>query len=169
MEGLGITFEELDYKNIETRRVIWTLLDEARHTLGREINPCDKMLIEVSKNCEGGCKICFTVMPDSTFPSGRLVVKKEQNEVLAMFSSFSSLSAFFGAHRDINEMLTYSELYTYNGEYAAIFEPLPKKRAHLILSLTEYAEIYPPTAPYLSTVREHGKLIMRGNFPLQAF
>ena len=30
MRKLDITYEELDYANIETRRVLWTLLDEAR-------------------------------------------------------------------------------------------------------------------------------------------
>lgn len=33
MTKLHITYEEMDYANIETRRVIWTLLDEARRSL----------------------------------------------------------------------------------------------------------------------------------------
>ena len=38
MLELDITYEELDYSNIETRRVLWTLLDEARLKLGRNIS-----------------------------------------------------------------------------------------------------------------------------------
>ena len=30
LSDLGITFDELDYSNIETRRVVWTLLDRAK-------------------------------------------------------------------------------------------------------------------------------------------
>ena len=46
MTKLHITYEEMDYANIETRRVIWTLLDEARRELGRDIDPSGRMLIE---------------------------------------------------------------------------------------------------------------------------
>lgn len=29
MDALNITYEQMDYSNIETRRVVWTLLDRA--------------------------------------------------------------------------------------------------------------------------------------------
>ena len=74
MRELGVTFEELDYGNIETRRVIWTLLEEARSTLGRDIDPRDRMLIEVSKGvC--GCKIEFTLAKNDK--SGKLKIKRK--------------------------------------------------------------------------------------------
>ena len=34
MRELDITYEEMDYGNVETRRVIWTILDRARASLG---------------------------------------------------------------------------------------------------------------------------------------
>ena len=38
MTELDITYEEMDYGNIETRRVIWTILDRARAVLRRDID-----------------------------------------------------------------------------------------------------------------------------------
>ena len=38
MNELDITYDELDYSNIETRRVIWTLLDKAGQQLGKCID-----------------------------------------------------------------------------------------------------------------------------------
>ena len=62
MTKLHITYEEMDYANIETRRVIWTLLDEARRELGRDIDPSGRMLIEALPAREGGCVLQFTVL-----------------------------------------------------------------------------------------------------------
>lgn len=59
MTKLHITYEEMDYANIETRRVIWTLLDEARRELGRDIDPSGRMLIEALPAREGGA--CFNL------------------------------------------------------------------------------------------------------------
>ena len=39
MTELDITYEDMDYSTIETRRVIWTLLDKAGRILGRELDP----------------------------------------------------------------------------------------------------------------------------------
>ena len=39
MNELDITYDELDYSNIETRRVIWTLLDKAGQQLGKTQPP----------------------------------------------------------------------------------------------------------------------------------
>ena len=48
MDALNITYEQMDYSNIETRRVVWTLLDRAGHELKRDIDPSGRM---ISKRC----------------------------------------------------------------------------------------------------------------------
>ncbi|MBO5410219.1 MAG: adaptor protein MecA, partial [Clostridia bacterium] len=59
MLELEITYEEMDYSTIETRRVIWTLLDEAGKALGREFDPSRRMIIEAMPKNEGGCVLSF--------------------------------------------------------------------------------------------------------------
>ena len=61
MNDLDITYEEMDYSNIETRRVIWTVIDKIRETSGCEIDPSGNLLIEAVADSEGGCVLCFTV------------------------------------------------------------------------------------------------------------
>ena len=57
MTKLHITYEEMDYANIETRRVIWTLLDEARRELGEAgtitAKAWDKDGQEITENIQG--------------------------------------------------------------------------------------------------------------------
>ncbi len=67
MSELDITYSALDYSNIETRRVIWTILDRARQELGRDIDPSGKLTIEALPLDHGGCVIFFTVndVPES--------------------------------------------------------------------------------------------------------
>ena len=46
MMELDITYEDMDYSTVETRRVIWTVLGEAGKALGRELDPSRRMIIE---------------------------------------------------------------------------------------------------------------------------
>ena len=61
MSELDITYEEMDYSDIETRRVIWTILDRVRESTGRDVDPSGNLLIEAAADAEGGCILCFTV------------------------------------------------------------------------------------------------------------
>lgn len=78
MTKLHITYEEMDYANIETRRVIWTLLDEARRELGRDIDPSGRMLIEALPAREGGCVLQFTVLEQEHKPQRHLTMKNRE-------------------------------------------------------------------------------------------
>ena len=64
MDALNITYEQMDYSNIETRRVVWTLLDRAGHELKRDIDPSGRMIIEAVPAGRGGC-VLFGRQPRS--------------------------------------------------------------------------------------------------------
>jgi negative regulator of genetic competence, sporulation and motility len=164
MTDLGISFEELDYSNIETRRVIWTLLEEARNTLGRDIDPRERMLIEVSKNMRG-CKIEFTLGKNGDF--GKLKIKKESPFLNAFFKDFSVLCSFFENCRP-EKMLNESEIYKYKGGYALILVPKTGFKTKLRLFVGEYAVLLPDTPVFSSQLKEHGELILRNNYASQA-
>lgn len=61
LEGLNITYDELDYSDVKTKRVIWTLLDEAKKALGRELNISGRLTAEACEKENGGCVIFFTL------------------------------------------------------------------------------------------------------------
>lgn len=93
MDSLEITYDDMDYSNIETRRVIWTILDRAKQTLGRDIDPSGKLLIEAVPKSEGGCLLYFTI-PCETKPLrslGRMHIKKERFCFICEFDSFDGI------------------------------------------------------------------------------
>ncbi|MBQ4151063.1 MAG: adaptor protein MecA [Clostridia bacterium] len=59
MEFYDIEFDALDYSNTETRRVIWSILDEAKRTLGFEAVR-DKLYIKAFRSRCGGCELFVT-------------------------------------------------------------------------------------------------------------
>ncbi len=93
MSELDITYSCLDYSNIETRRVIWTLLDRARHTLGRDIDPSSKMTIETVPLGDGGCVIFFTV---NDIPENIKAIISE-NEQVYEFESLDNVIDLFSS------------------------------------------------------------------------
>jgi negative regulator of genetic competence, sporulation and motility len=163
MNELGISFDRLDYSNIETRRVIWTLLEEARNILNRDIDPRGEMLIEVSK-INFGCKIEFTL--GKSEKTGRLKIKKESPFLNAFFKDFSSLCAFFEQCRP-TDFANETSLYKYKSGYALTLSPKPGFKSRLRLNLGEYAFILSDSPIVSSSLSEHGKLIFRNSFSPQ--
>lgn len=91
MLGLDITYDEMDYSTTETRRVIWTLLDEAGKALGRELDPSRRMIIEaMPKN--GGCILSFTILDGKRkYLMQKQLLKKHPQTVLCEFDCVDSL------------------------------------------------------------------------------
>ncbi|MBQ5390376.1 MAG: adaptor protein MecA [Clostridia bacterium] len=56
MAFYAIDFEQLDYKNTETRHALWSILDEAKRTLGFEAAR-DRLYIQAFKDKRGGCEL----------------------------------------------------------------------------------------------------------------
>ena len=61
MEQLGISYDDLDWNDIETRRAVWNVLSAARET-GIELDVSGRLLIEAGR-LKGGCRLCFTSLP----------------------------------------------------------------------------------------------------------
>lgn len=92
MNELDITYEEMDYSNIETRRVIWTVIDRIRETSGCDIDPSGNLLIEAVADSEGGCVLCFTI-PEKRkafSPQKTPVLKKNRGAAVYEFDSMDS-------------------------------------------------------------------------------
>ncbi|MBQ7548817.1 MAG: adaptor protein MecA [Clostridia bacterium] len=98
MQDLDITYDEMDYSNIETRRVIWVILDAVRQTLGRDIDPSGNLMIEAAPDNSGGCLLTFTV-PDPlrcTLPPETVVTKRPEKRVYE-FETADDLLDFMSA------------------------------------------------------------------------
>ncbi len=161
MTELDITYEEMDYGNIETRRVIWTILDRARHTLSRDIDPSGKMLIETVPTPEGGCVLYITVLqtqPHALGCRGLLRIHKERTSFTYAFETLSDLTACAARLRENTSVPCRSSLFLLDGQYRlSIRSELPPRRVKTLLA--EYGTPCADGALPDAFLREHGKLL----------
>ncbi len=120
MLDLDITYEEMDYSTIETRRVIWTLLDEAGKILGREFDPSRRMIIEAMPKSEGGCVLSFTILDSKRKYLPKKQLLKKQCEIFVC--EFENSEALLGAAQGFSlpDCEIQSSLYELGGKYRLI-------------------------------------------------
>lgn len=157
MNELDITYDELDYSNIETRRVIWTILDKAGQTLGKSIDTNSRLLIEVAPLNEGGCVLHFTFLPFSDLKTKkRLIMKKEAEPVL--FTAFDE-SAFldsFKALRALSERVKSVESYKYKNKFHFVIYPELTFSDSIIFVLCEFGECLTCSRDEIANICEYG-------------
>lgn len=121
MAMLDITYEDMDYSTTETRRVIWTLLDEAEKVLGKELDPSRRMIIEATPDTSGGCILDFIILDSKKKNSvHRQQLRKQSENLLCDFeNSDLLLRAAMGFRLNCE-----SSLYENGGNYRLIIRAL---------------------------------------------
>lgn len=150
MKELDITYEDLDYDKIETRRVLWTLLDEARRRLGLDIYLTQRMLIEAVPDTTGGCSIFFTVMDDEQEDEEgeKRLVKVTDEEIVCQSGSIDNIGALSKVLMKSGKIKK-SELYTDGRDYRLILHPKAPVTQRAEALISEFCDICPPSsAPY---------------------
>ncbi len=156
MLELDITYDELDYSNIETRRVLWTLLDEAGHRLGRSISLASQMLIEAVPSDDGGCILYFTVADDeydSCVSYGGNVWKPKN---VCQSDSIDNIGALSRALYN-SDCVSHSELYTDGSRYRLIIAAKPACCEKIRTIAGEYCDVFSHEA--VAVTDEHWKLL----------
>ena len=160
---LDITYDELDYANIETRRVLWTVLDEARQVLGREINISERMMIEAVPETDGGCSIFFTVLPKSGKKDIRgFTLKKGQDILVCELKSADDLINLAGRLYALDNGIK-SSLHMENGAYRLVACPDLKDFFTVEAMFAEYGELLPQSDLTVAKTRERWKTLADGD------
>lgn len=161
MTDFDITYDELDYSNIETRRVIWTILDEAKKVLGKSVNIDNRLLIQVSPADDGGCFLEFTQLPEPCDTARkRLIMKKDSEPVL--FTAFDG-NAFMDSLEllhSFESLIKNTDLILYEGSYCAVIYPKPTATEGLVFSLCEFGEACVSSKKELAEIYEYGNLLL---------
>ncbi len=160
MISLDITYDELDYSNIETRRVIWTVLDEASRVLGKTLNIDNRLLVQVAPADDGGCLLLFSQLPEQSDKSKKRFVMKKENEPL-LYKGFD-VNSFMDGICHLNTDNCTPELwdvYKYNNEFYAVIKPKKHESDKLIFTLCEFGEALSPTKKELAAIYEYGEKI----------
>lgn len=127
LDDLGITYDDLDYNNLETRRVIYTLLQEASKQLDRDIHPSGKMLIEAIPDPFGGCVLYFTVY-QSDADKDEFLSSNPQYNFMCEFSTENDLIDASRVILDTFLNAPKSKLYTDGKEYRLIINCYNKQK-----------------------------------------
>ena len=157
MNDLDITYDEMDYSNIETRRVIWTSLDKARKTLGKSVDTDGKLLIEVSPSEDGGCILNFTNSPfaDSKCKK-RLIMKKEAEPILFCPWDENSFLDCLKIIPKLKDFIISSEPYKYNNSLYIVFRPKLTFSEKILHILCEFGNAAISTEWEISKIYEYG-------------
>ncbi|MDR0883050.1 MAG: adaptor protein MecA [Oscillospiraceae bacterium] len=165
MDELEITYEDMDYANIETRRVIWTLLDRAGRTLGRDIDPSGRMMIEVIPRREGGCVLQFTLIGTTkVLQSGRkppLLPRSTKPPCLVF--AFASIDPVMDAARAWVRfgapLPEHAALYEKSGQYRLILTP-GKRPGAICAFIKEWGDLLPGGNMTAAATREYWQEIV---------
>lgn len=159
MLDLDITYEDMDYSTIETRRVIWTLLDEAGKVLGKELDPSRRMIIEAIPKSEGGCVLNFTILDSKrrALPQKQLLKKQCEN----IICEFESLDALYCAAESYNGTAE-SSLYENSGRYRLILSGLCDAR-DIKQYFSEFGKIINCDRLACEYTREHWRALISQN------
>ena len=161
MLNLDITYEDMDYSTIETRRVIWTVLDEAGKYLGREFDPSRRMIIEASPKTEGGCVLSFTILDSRRKTAVQKQLLKKQSECL--ICDFESLDALFSAAEGFcEETAPESSLYEKSGKYRLILNNLCNSK-DLKNHFSEFSRVISADKLMCDHTKEHWRILADKN------
>ncbi len=162
MIELDITYEEMDYSTIETRRVIWTVLDAAGKVLGKTLDPSRRMIIEAIPRNEGGCTLFFTILEDSKSSLHRKSTLKKQVE--SIICEFPDLESLFSAvsKLEADENTVESSLYENEGNYRLIISS-PFDSARLRRYFSEFCTVSSCEKLLCEHTKEHWRLIAPDN------
>lgn len=132
MEQLDITYDSMDYSNIETRRVIWTILDRVRQSTGKDVDPSGNLMIEAAPDSYGGCFLMFTV-PSSKKSIGTVISKTNGTQIF----EFENADNYLDLLSSLGIEKLGGRLFTCRGKYRA--ELPTEKAASIQRLLNEYA------------------------------
>ncbi|MDR2646565.1 MAG: adaptor protein MecA [Oscillospiraceae bacterium] len=166
LTALDITYDALDYASIETRRVIWVILDRVRESTGCDIDPSGQLLIDAIPRPTGGCILFFTMRGGcgEPFRSGgqaeRLLRKQEQLTLVFEFANLNALldcancyARSFGRNND-HALIHTSTLYQQKQKYRLLVCPA-KEIAAVEQFFSEFGRYLGDDDATRSMTREH--------------
>ncbi len=157
MKDFDITYDELDYSNIETRRVIWTILDEVKKVLGKSVNMDNRLLIQVSPEENGGCHLQFTQLQETAdYKRKRLIMKKEEQPILFFPFDYDAFTDSFKTLRELLSQTKSTEFYCHNNMPCMIIQPKLSFTEKIVFSLSEFGNTFIPNRKTLNEIYEKG-------------
>ena len=161
LDGFDITYEQLDYADPDTRRVLWTLLCEIRRRGGVDLDLSGKLLIEVTREADGSCRVCFTSLPpkEGQNASVKQLVKTETPPVALECAGLDdAIRAAVACRTDAP-----SSLFRKNGRYRLLIRAGSGERAAVTLRVCDFGELAPRPALLAAECGEFWQCVIAEN------
>lgn len=157
LSDFDITYESMDYSDVNTRRFLRELAQNAK-MFGIDADMSGKVLIEAFR-INGGCRVCFTFLPSRTkdAPSVKQLIKKDISCVFIEKNDIDLLCRFCRALGDNPE----SSLYRCEDRYFLFITLDPEKAELYYSSAAEYGiELLSDARIFLSKCREYNRCLI---------
>ena len=164
MSRMEMSYEELDYSNMQTRKMIWEILDEANRKTGFDTSG-GKLLIEAVPLSDGGCILYFTVLSQSAQPESRRTrLKRLSGPYLYRFQGTEAmLSAIENLWKAKGKAILASDLYRLDRDYYLVLYTDQKNCEEFSPVLSEYGRAAGSGNSTAAYVAEHGEVIASEN------
>ncbi len=161
LDGYGISYEEIDYKNIETRRFLWSIAGDITAQSGVRVPLSGKILIEVIKDGNDIYRICFSSLgsPLCDEKSVKQLVKAQSSPFIA---EFSDIEYVLKSLPRLNIKYNGS-LFEKDGKYRMIFEGYPADREEIFSAICEFTEHIDFSRLEIAKCRENWNCIIPEN------
>jgi len=165
MDSIGITYEELDYKEEDTRAAINDILDTGRDQVGFE-SMGYKLFVEVSKAMDGGCIFFFTKVEESQGLAASKMQLRRQS-IYPMIMEFASLEPLCNYCRQLKSRKKYlpvtSTLYGLQDRYYLIMHIFKFHYSQFTAIANEYGDCIFGGNVAQAHIEEFGQLIADEN------
>lgn len=162
MLSFHLTYEEMDYKNPETKRVILLLIEEIKREVALDLST-GKLFIEAFPYADGGC-ILYVNLVDNNTKKNNLKEHKQgfSTPIIYAFPTINALGQV--AKRIISRydhIILKSSLFSENNQYFLLLYSYCKMENELSALLNEYGKYYGKGSVISSVIQEHGKELIQ--------
>ena len=157
MKKLRITYEQMDGADVETRRVIWTVLSDVNSTLGRPFGSKGRLTVAAMRQGKEGCLLLFT----QETPPRRYLLRQNAARLTAQFATLDAVFACAEALR-FSGVKAESSLYRHENGYRLLVRPAGGG-GRLRQCLTEFGAIVGETEAVARHTAEHWRCLIGQN------
>lgn len=161
MKKYDITFAELDYNRIDTKRIVWELLSKARAETGFEFYG-GNLLVEAFPEPNGGCVLYFSTVNNGKNGRLRLYRGLFGPYIFKFKNCTDMMNACYELKKVMGRHILKSELYEYEQCYFLALYSASKLDSSIRNVISEYGEAF-GEGRKITYIAEHGKLLASPN------
>lgn len=163
MKSLELSYEEMDYKNPQTKRVLLKLIDEIKKEVKINLN-AGKLFIEAFPYADGGCILYVNVLEIQRDNSQKKPRQGFDTPLIFMFEDIDSLAKLSGRLiARYSHIILKSTLYLWERKYYLMLYTYFKMDNDLIQLIKEYGKFYGRGATRSAIVMEHAKELIKAD------